>query len=176
MHPPLSKTQIYQHVKILPSKLPKIKWKHNLLIFFKTISNASPNGEKVVHKKINTDKQAHVDKTTKNYVEKITTITNEFDHFIKSPKTINIFLLQNFTKKQNFKFFNEMIWRGKRKIWYLYIFGFQNVTKNIVKDWWLKVCTSYLIYNQIWLHLPMKIFTIFCYGWSTFWLWKKFPK
>jgi hypothetical protein len=28
-----------------------------------------------------------------------------------------------------------MIWRGKRKIWYLYIFGFQSVTKNILKDW-----------------------------------------
>jgi hypothetical protein len=31
-----------------------------------------------------------------NYVEKITTITHEFDHFIKSPKTINIFFVAKF--------------------------------------------------------------------------------
>jgi len=43
-------------------------------------------------------------KTTKNYVEKITTITYEFDHFIKSPKTINIFFATKFHQETKLKF------------------------------------------------------------------------
>lgn len=48
-------------------------------------------------------------KTTKNYVEKITTITHEFDHFMKSPKTINIFFVVKFHQETKLKILNEMI-------------------------------------------------------------------
>jgi hypothetical protein len=33
---------------------------------------------------------------------------------------------------------------------HIFIFGFQYVAKNI--EGWLNICTSYVIYNQIWLN------------------------
>lgn len=43
-------------------------------------------------------------KTIKKYVEKITTITHEFDHFIKSFKTIKIFFAAKFHQETKLKF------------------------------------------------------------------------
>jgi len=43
-------------------------------------------------------------KTIKTYVEKITTITHEFDHFIKSPRTIKIFFAAKFHQETKLKF------------------------------------------------------------------------
>jgi len=54
-------------------------------------------------------------KTTKNYVEKITTITYEFDHFIKSPKTINIFFATKFHQETKLKFLKWNDLKGKKK-------------------------------------------------------------
>ncbi len=54
-------------------------------------------------------------------------------------------------------------------------FGFHCVAKNI--EGWIEICTSYLIYSQIWLNLPHDhhIFYTFLSRGSPFWLHKKIP-
>ncbi len=84
-------------------------------------------------------------KTTKDYVARITTITHEFDHFIKSPKTINICFAAKVYQEKEVKILKWNYLKGGKKKWYLHIFGFQNVTKNIFKG--LMIKGLYFLFN-----------------------------
>jgi hypothetical protein len=85
---------------------------------------------------------------------------------------LKIFIRKWNTKFKNFKWsdfgaFESPNLRGK-KMHQIYIFILQCVAINI--EGWLKICTSYLDYTQIWLNLLNEDghFLISSYGWSSF--------
>jgi hypothetical protein len=90
-----------------------------------------------------------------------------------------------FAKKRNYKF-SKIMWISRFSVIKIeenlnkncripYLI-FSGVIKNIKS--WLNICTSYLVYSQIWLNFPkmIAIFSTSSYGWSPLWLQTKLPK